>query len=259
MQSLNKCDIDMATAKLIKPYEGGDKEDINTWIRDVLLIAEITVSTVKQTVKMMLLSLKGAALSWAAQVLGGRTDTVSLNDLMEMLRKRFGATQITDVKLSRFLTANNPQTRAEFSEMLKDGTFIYESKLMSDRALAQMVVKKAPVEIKGLLYQAMLVGLTWDSFTQKAEEISWITFPDKILGSVEVKNNKDRFEKNTEFFKTFKHGNKKNKYCILHGEGDHVRKSVVRKMKFWKMKGKRSVMAITTCIGLKSRGGARKE
>jgi hypothetical protein len=62
----------------------------------------------------------------------------------------------------------NPQMRAEFSEVLKNGTFIYESKLMNDRALAQMVVKKAAVKIKGLLYQATLVGLTCDSFTQKA-------------------------------------------------------------------------------------------
>jgi hypothetical protein len=74
--------------------------------------------------------------------------------------ERSGATQRTDVKLSRFLTGKNPQTGDGFSEMLKDRTFIYESKLMSDRAIAKMVVQKAPVGIKRLLHQATLVGLT---------------------------------------------------------------------------------------------------
>jgi hypothetical protein len=55
---------------------------------------------------------------------------------------------------------------------LKDGTLIYEKKLMQEAALFKMIINKSPIEIKGLLYQTASVAKTWDEFMQKAEEIS---------------------------------------------------------------------------------------
>jgi hypothetical protein len=60
----------------------------------------------------------------------------------------------------------------EFSELLKDGTWIYEKKMMNDTALTHMIVNKSPIEIKSLLYQTAVEAKSWDSFVQTAEEVA---------------------------------------------------------------------------------------
>ena len=117
--------------------------------------------------------------------LRGSIETISLGELISLLRKRFEASQRIDVTLSRFISTGIPNSWEEFSTLLKDGTIIYEKKLMQEAALFQMIVNKSPIEIKGLLYQTALGAKSWDEFMQKAEEDAWIAFPDKMLLRVE--------------------------------------------------------------------------
>jgi hypothetical protein len=48
----NKAGFDMATAvKAAKPFQGSETEDVDTWIRDVLLVAEVAGLSERETVK----------------------------------------------------------------------------------------------------------------------------------------------------------------------------------------------------------------
>jgi hypothetical protein len=214
---MNKDAFNMATAqKIFRTFGGNDNEDVSVWIRDVLLVAEVCQMNEKDVIKGMIMSLRDGALSWASQILSGRTNMLTLNDIISLIKKRFGVQKRTEMTLSRFLAAEHPRSRSEFSELLRDGTWIHEKNMMNNTALAQMIVNKSPIEIKALLYQTASMVNTWDEFVQKAEEVAWIAFPDKELSRVEHESNK------THHYKTTKRSSEK--YCILHGKGSHSTK-----------------------------------
>ncbi|MGL5707633.1 MAG: retroviral-like aspartic protease family protein [Aeromonas sp.] len=205
----------MATdKKLLRTFGGDVMEDISVWIRDAMLLAEVFEWSERDTVKMLIGALKDDALSWASQVLSGSINVITLESLVSQLKKRFGDQKKTELTLSRFLSSAHPRTREEFSGLLRDATAIFEKKMMSNETLAQMIVTKSPSEIKALLYQTALSVSSWDAFVQKAEEVSWIAFPDKMLTRVE-ENRKSNPNMNRPFKKRMK------KFCVLHGEGSH--------------------------------------
>jgi hypothetical protein len=182
MLELNKCALDMATAiKTTRTFGGSVSEDVGRWLRDALLIAEIAELSDGQTVKLLLVSLRDAAMAWASQTFGGKPIIIGKDELVELMKKRFGAMQHTDVTLSRFISASVLTTRDEFTALCRDGTMLFEKGLMKESALFQLIVGKAPLEIKGLLYEKACVSNTWDDFVRIAEEIAWIAFPDSVL------------------------------------------------------------------------------
>ncbi|KAF9750335.1 hypothetical protein NGRA_3459, partial [Nosema granulosis] len=219
----------MATAiKSLRPFEGEEKEDVNTWLRDSLLVAEIGNLSEEETVRAITLSLRGKALSWASQVLTGKLNTIELSELVTLMEKRFGGQQNSDITLTRFLSRTEPNTREDFSEMLKDASVLNERKLISTTALAQMIVQKAPSDIKALLYQTSCVVTTWEEFIQKGEEIAWIAFPDKMLSRVSAhytqpNNNARKYQMGRDFNKP--RNTQQSEYCALHGYGNHPTKA----------------------------------
>ncbi|KAF9763573.1 Paraneoplastic antigen-like protein 5 [Nosema granulosis] len=224
MSDSNKRLVYMATAiKSLRPFEGEEKEDINTWLRDALLVAEIGNLSKEETIRAITLSLRGKALSWASQVLSGKLNTIELPEIVTLMKKRFGGQQNSDITLTRFLSRAEPTSREDFSEMLKDASVLNERKLISITALAQMIVQKAPSDIKALLYQTSCVVTTWEEFIQKGEEIAWIAFPDKILSRVSAHYTQSN--NNSRKYKTEKEFNKprntyQTEYCALHGYGN---------------------------------------
>lgn len=228
MSDLNKYSFDMATViKTVKSFEGNDGDDVGLWLRDVSMVAEIAGLDERETVRLILFSLRGKGLSWASQVLRGRTDQVALLELQSLMMKRFGAQQNTDITLSRFLSTTVPQSREEFSKLLCDATTVNEKNLINRAALIQMVVNKSPKEIKALLYQTACESGTWENFIQKADEVSWIAFPDNLLSRVEYKDNNYKM-KNSNYKRQNKNSSEKwdasveNKVCILHGKCNHT-------------------------------------
>lgn len=133
----------MATAaKLLREFAGTESEVITVWIRDARLIAEVYGINSSDLVKIMTASFKESALSWATQILTGRTDNISLDELIDLLSKRFGSNKTGEITLSRFLISKTPNTREEFPNLLRDGIYIQKKKLMSSQALAQMIFGK---------------------------------------------------------------------------------------------------------------------
>ncbi|MGL6007837.1 MAG: hypothetical protein ACRC1D_00070, partial [Culicoidibacterales bacterium] len=131
---VNKCSYMATVQKMFRLFGGGEDEDVGVWIRDARLVAEVYELSERELVKLMIVSLKDNALSWASQVLLGCTASIGLNEFIELLKKRFGCQNRSETTLSRFLTSSPPSTREEFYELLKDGTHIFEKQLMSNVA-----------------------------------------------------------------------------------------------------------------------------
>ena len=60
----NYLKVDMATAtKSIKDFSGTEQEDVISWIRDCKLVAKVGGLTVEELTRIMILALRGNALS----------------------------------------------------------------------------------------------------------------------------------------------------------------------------------------------------
>ena len=102
--------------------------------------------------------------------------------------------------------------------LLKDADQIRYRGVVSEKEMMKQIVARAPDSLKSMLIQA---GETsgWYNFRRCAENYAWVSFPDKIVNAInkieriEDEHNK---EKNNSWKKTG------NKYCRLHGEGNHA-------------------------------------
>ncbi|MGL4848941.1 MAG: hypothetical protein ACRC28_08430, partial [Clostridium sp.] len=238
--------FDMATAvKTVTSFGGEEEEDVGTWIRDILLVAEVLGWQEEEMVRVVVVSLKGKARSWASQILGGKISSLDWKSLNDLLRRRFCASRIGQVTLTKFCALGIVQSREEYSEMLRQATAIYEKEVVTLRALAEMVVQKTPSEIKTYLWQTARNTLSWEDFIQMAEEVAGIAFPDKMLSRVEhgrytetirpqyVKKGFSKHKNNLTNYKgeakgSFRgytskwKGHAGKPYCVIHGEGNHT-------------------------------------
>ncbi|MGL4850996.1 MAG: reverse transcriptase domain-containing protein [Clostridium sp.] len=247
-KSLNN---NMATAiKVVKPFEGEVGEDVTVWLRDTLMICRISGLSGEETSKVIILALRGKALSWASQTIQNDLENVSLEGIVDALKKRFGAQRNSDMTLSRFLNTQTPISRQDFSELLKDATTLMVANLISMTALAQMVVNKAPMEIKALLFQTAVAATSWEEFVQKAEEVAWIAFPDKLLARVEqtrkYENGRDRsYQRNHPRRNDDKNKSGK-KFCTIHGECGHFSRDCRRLTEVLQEERKRSTRGVNS-------------
>ncbi len=209
--SLNK--NDMATAaKSIECFSGGAEEDVILWILEVRFTRAIIGGSEEDMKRVILLKLRGAARSWASEVIGESVNGVTLDELIELLINRFSSQQQTEVTLSKFLTERNPSSREEFTDLLKHATGLYKKGYMNIVPLTQVVIKKSPTEIKSLLVQAAETLQTWDQFIKRAEDIAWIAFPDKCLNRIERKDVQVSEKQYCEWHETNSHNTRNCKF-----------------------------------------------
>lgn len=132
---MNCSTLDMATAsKILKTFSGEDNEDVSSWIRDALLIARIGRMSEEETVRTMILSLRGKALSWISIILQHQSD-ISLSTLTSQLSTRFKNQRVSDEKMTRFLNRKMSTTPLEYREVLQEATDIFENGGMNIEAL----------------------------------------------------------------------------------------------------------------------------
>ncbi|KAF9760759.1 hypothetical protein NGRA_3034 [Nosema granulosis] len=77
-----------------------------------------------------------------------------------------------------------PTSREEFSEFLRSGTTLYERKLLTTIALTEVILTKSSDTLKALLLLAAEQAPEWQSFIQRAEQVTFLAFPDKILNRI---------------------------------------------------------------------------
>ncbi|KAF9761367.1 hypothetical protein NGRA_2695 [Nosema granulosis] len=233
----------MATAvKTVKPFGGEEEEDVEAWLRKLTLIGEVAQWSENEMCRVVIMSLKGKALSRASQVQVGKVEMLDFTTIRDLIKKRFGSSSRSEISLTRFIELEIPKTRAEYSAILRSVTNIYERDIIKLQVLAQIVVKKVPGEIRALLYQKGMNAVTWEQFIQVAEEMAIISFPEKILSRVESDSRHQLSKtRGDEQWEDSRGGSKRGTYtrynsgyeqrntrryygapyCILHGVSDH--------------------------------------
>lgn len=193
----------------IREFSGKPEEDAIVWLRDALLITSLVNYSENEILRILILKMREAALSWASETFQNHNGLLSLEEFTTLFKKRFNNLYKTEISLSQFLTAQPPNSREEFSSLLNTGTRLFEQKLMNTTALVQVLIGKCPDNIKGLLFQAMEQCADWTSFIQRAEQVAWLAFPDKVLNHVSSSHpsNNQKFARK--------------RFCELHGEGYH--------------------------------------
>lgn len=75
--------------------------------------------TEEVTIKAIILGMRGKALSWASQTLSGRTKGIRLEELKDLLKRRFGGQRNNDITLGNFVNRGIPNASEECSLLLK--------------------------------------------------------------------------------------------------------------------------------------------
>ncbi|KAF9761923.1 hypothetical protein NGRA_2339 [Nosema granulosis] len=174
---INACQHDMATAiNGVGEFNENDGDNVDIWIRDIIMIANLSGYNEGETIRAITLKLRGTALAWASELLESKQWRITLDDFVSCLKKRFGNLNHTELSLAKFLMTPIPTTREEFSELLKSGTTLYERKLLTTFALTDVLLTKSPDSIKPLLLLA-------------AEQVAFLAFPDKMLNRITTGQN----------------------------------------------------------------------
>lgn len=218
------------TANGITNFHGNEDEDITVWLRDIQLIAKLGNLPDQDQLRVIVLKLRGKALSWASELIESLSWNITKDDFITALKKRFIKFHDTELSLSKFLTSSSPSTREGFSELLKTGTVLLEKNLMTLGALMQVLISKCPDTIKSLLFETAERTTDWQTFIQRAEQVAWIAFPDIMLNRVSF-GEPPRTQPNKQN-KSNTNG-KSDLYCEYHGKCKHKSENcyILKKLK----------------------------
>jgi hypothetical protein len=89
-QLINKYKIDMATViRTIPEYKGETDDDVEKWLAESLLVAEVAELTEIDTLKVLTLSLKGETRLWVTHYRRLNNECMNLKKFIEALTERF--------------------------------------------------------------------------------------------------------------------------------------------------------------------------
>ncbi|KAF9762934.1 hypothetical protein NGRA_1654 [Nosema granulosis] len=110
--------------------------------------------------------------------------------------------------------------------LLRKGTVLFEKRLMNTLALTQVMISKCPDNIKSFLFQAAESATNWNTLIQRAEEVAWLAYTDKLLNRVYTQDQLE--EKNIaavhqrrDSTTLHNNGHPGDNYCLVHGRGTH--------------------------------------
>ncbi|KAF9760730.1 hypothetical protein NGRA_3042 [Nosema granulosis] len=224
MEDITNKTINMATAmKSLKEFTGTEEEDVELWLRESKLVTTLLNVNDRDTVKILVLKLKGKALSWATHLLNPEIGLPNWEEFLKMISKRFTTKHISDSILTRFMKPDIIRSRDEFTNILHDATVLYEKEQMIAQALWQKIIERSPAEIQGLLYQAACTATGWEQFVKTAEEVSWIAYPQSTVSqlSEEQVMNVSNTSPYQQQHRNIPYQQDQRKNCDLHGAGWH--------------------------------------
>ncbi|KAM0675319.1 hypothetical protein GVAV_001144 [Gurleya vavrai] len=71
------------------------------------------------------MSLRDEAMSWAAETVSPKLDSMTSATVLDAMIRRFGKLQDTDLTLSRFIASHQPESRVEYSHFLLQALTIF--------------------------------------------------------------------------------------------------------------------------------------
>ncbi|KRH92731.1 hypothetical protein M153_3193000827 [Pseudoloma neurophilia] len=110
-----------SAAKAFPNFSGKDNEHITIWIRETILFAQTLKIEEDIFHKLLILSLKDKALSWASQLLESNSNS-TLTDFLTNIEVRFSNHAYIDDILQKFQKTKYCNKRKEYTELLACAT-----------------------------------------------------------------------------------------------------------------------------------------
>lgn len=102
--------------------------------------------------------------------------------------------------------------------MIKDADLMLRRGCLNKPHLMKEVIARAPSEMKSMLLRMVFDSYDWDSFRKRAENYSWVAFPNNILKPVQIQ------EAQEEGDSKINQVTNKRAYCRLHCNCGHTTK-----------------------------------
>ena len=113
-----------------------------------------------------------------------RNPNISWSEMRDGIQVRFASQKETQEVVSRFFASPPATDYKSFMSMLRDADLMLRRGCLTNEHLMKQVIVRAPVDIKAMLLQLAYEGCDWDTFRSRAENTTWIEFPDNIINVV---------------------------------------------------------------------------
>lgn len=172
---------DMASAmEATDTFDGQEEQEAMNWLKEVKMVCELTNLNEQETLKLIILKLKGTARSWCTALYDQHPE-IKLNDFIRLFRNRFTNNTRSQETLERFLARELPKDKKDYMEMLKAASNIHDSKLLNEQALVKFVITKSPIPIRAMLFQVAGRDYDWQEVHKMAIESIWIAYPNQNI------------------------------------------------------------------------------
>ncbi|KAM0685198.1 hypothetical protein COBT_003593, partial [Conglomerata obtusa] len=220
---------DMASAmEATDTFDGREEQEAMNWLKEVKMVCELTNFNEQETLKLIILKLKGTARTWCTTLYDKHLE-INLNDFIRLFRNRFTNNTRSQETLERFLARELPEKKKDYMEMLKAANNIYDSKLLNEQALVKFVITKSPIPIRAMLFQVAGRDYDWQEVYKIAVESIWIAYPNQ-----NIQDNSELLQENIFYtkkkylhktqpkkYESVKPAEKERLFCELHGKGNH--------------------------------------
>ncbi|KAM0674815.1 hypothetical protein GVAV_001634 [Gurleya vavrai] len=228
---------DMASALDSLPtYNGCEEVSVKQWVKNVLMVSNLTDLSEKDIIKLILLKLRGNAQSWGSETFE-KQPNITATELINQLLQRFTNQEKTRTLIENFMKRKISTSENDFRKMLEEANYLKEQQSIDTKSIIKMVIERAPLITRPFLLQQSLEESTWQEFLKKANECGWIAFGSKGI----TYENEKKLNVATDFepmeidriqYKNFKNKNSKSnhlkkKWCRIHRSNTHDTKNCV--------------------------------
>ena len=215
----NTLKADMATvSKAIGEFKANEGEGVERWVANAQTTGRLYNLSDQEMVGAVVLALRGEARDWAMSALE-RNPNISWSEMRDGIQVRFASQKETQEVVSRFFASPPATDYKSFMSMLRDADLMLRRGCLTNEHLMKQVIVRAPVDIKAMLLQLAYEGCDWDTFRSRAENTTWIAFPDNIINVVSKVA-----EPNVNQVRSTKQEFSRRQHCRLHGDCDHSTK-----------------------------------
>ncbi|KAF9761287.1 hypothetical protein NGRA_2749 [Nosema granulosis] len=134
----------MATAtKAVREFNGDEGDGIEVWLKEVNIISQSAGLEPDALLGLIVVKLSGKTRSYLVSLRNGNLSSITLEEVLEGLKKRFENQTNTDEILERFLAVKTTFSYNEYTKLLKEATILLERECISLKSLIRLKISKS--------------------------------------------------------------------------------------------------------------------
>lgn len=167
--SLNKChNYDMeSVASALREFSGPEVKDVQIWLRDFHIIADMGKLSESEARTLLLLKLGGKAHVFASTIYK-KNSSIIIGEFISEFEIGFLTKKMTKT-WEEFINRKTTATKEEYAELVYESNVIANSKLMTIDVLMKLVFSRSPSELRTLMWHISYDNTDWNNFTKRAK------------------------------------------------------------------------------------------